>query len=166
VAGSADSEVADLYRRYGYFVLRRCQLVLRDRAVAEDALQEVFVKVLRTEARLSEVERPIGWLYRIADNVCFDLLRRRKLAPSSSAGLDDVVGAHPAVRIEERNAVLAILAELDERDQRICMLAFVDGMTQGEIADEVSLSRVTVNKRIQAIRTRAESLLASPESTP
>jgi RNA polymerase sigma-70 factor, ECF subfamily len=158
--------VADLYRRYGYFVLRRCQLVLRDQATAQDALQEVFVKVLRSEVRLSELERPLGWLYRIADNVCFDLLRRRKAAPATSGAVEEVAGVHPAVRIEERNAALAILSELDERDQRICMLAFVDGMPQGQIAEEVSLSRVTINKRIQAIRAHAASVLASPETTP
>jgi RNA polymerase sigma-70 factor, ECF subfamily len=166
VRGRSESEVADLYRRYGYFVLRRCQLVLRDRSAAQDAAQEVFLKVLRTDVPISEIARPLGWLYRITDNVCFDSLRRRKAAPLTSDTMEEVPGVHPSVRIEDRDAALAVLAELDERDQRICLLAFVDGMTQSQIAEEISQSRVTINKRIQAIRARATSVLASRDSSP
>jgi RNA polymerase sigma-70 factor (ECF subfamily) len=154
--------VAGLYRRYGYFVLRRCELVLRNRAAAEDALQEVFVRVLRHDQALDSVERPLGWLYRVADNVCFDQIRRRRVATAAVGELADVAGCHPSVQIEERSAALALLSDLDDRDRRICVLAFIDGMTQGQIADEIALSRVSVNKRIQFIRQRAARLLRPP----
>ncbi len=47
---------------------------------------------------------------------------------------------------------------------RIALLLFVDGMSQGEIADEVGVSRVTVNKKVQAIRARADALLGHAPS--
>jgi RNA polymerase sigma-70 factor (ECF subfamily) len=154
-------EVARLYQRYGFFVLRRCQLILRQKAAAEDALQDVFVRVLRRESAGANVERPLAWLYRIADNVCFDVIRRGRVRALVAGSMDDVAGTHPAVELEERNATLAVLSELDERDQRICVMAFLDGMTQGEIATELALSRVTVNKRVQWIRDRAREVLSS-----
>jgi RNA polymerase sigma-70 factor, ECF subfamily len=160
----ARDEVARLYERYGYFVLRRCLVLLRQRAAAEDALQEVFVKVLRIEVSEHELERPLAWLYRIADNVCFDVLRRKKVRATEPEAALDFVGPHPAVRLEDRDAVMAVLGELDDRDRRICVMAFVDGLTQDEIASELDLSRVTVNKRIQAIRAEATRLLSSPKS--
>jgi RNA polymerase sigma-70 factor, ECF subfamily len=154
-------EVARLYQRYGFFVLRRCQLILRQQAAAEDALQDVFVRVLRREGAETNVDRPLAWLYRIADNVCFDLIRRAKIRAAAAGSMDDVAGTHPAVDLEDRNATLAVLSELDERDQRICVMAFLDGMTQGEIATELALSRVTVNKRVQWIRDRAREVLST-----
>ncbi len=157
-------EVARLYERYGYFVLRRCLLLLRQRAAAEDALHEVFVKVLKLEVPESEIERPLAWLYRIADNVCFDVLRRKKLHAPEPDAVEDLIGPHPAVRLEDRDAVLAVLGELDDRDRRICVMAFVDGLTQEEIASELDLSRVTVNKRVQAIRAEASRMLLTSRS--
>jgi RNA polymerase sigma-70 factor (ECF subfamily) len=153
--------VAGLYARYGYYVLRRCTLLLRNRSAAEDVLQEVFVRALKYQGELASVERPLAWLYRIADNACFDLLRHDKVAAVTDESALDRVGAHPGVQLEQRSAVLRLLGTLDERDQRICVLAFVDGMTQEEIAGELALSRVTINKRVQRIRAQAERLLSA-----
>jgi RNA polymerase sigma-70 factor (ECF subfamily) len=151
-------EVAVLYERYGYFVLRRCRAILRDPALADDALQETFVKVLRGGAAVREADEPLRWLYRVADRCCFDVLRRRRRSPVTLSP-DEGRGKHPGVEIEIRDAVLRLLAGLDEDEMRIAVMLVVDGMSQGEIAAEVGLSRVTVNKRVQSIRARAEAWL-------
>jgi RNA polymerase sigma factor (sigma-70 family) len=151
-------EVAALYQRYGYFVLRRCRAILRDPAPADDALQEAFVKVLRSGAAVRTAEEPLRWLYRVADRCCFDVLRRRRRSPETLAP-DEGHSKHPGVDIEIRDAVLRMLGTLDEDEMRIAVLLVVDGMSQGEIAAEVGVSRVTVNKRVQSIRARAEAWL-------
>ena len=153
-------ELAHLYRRYAGLVLRRCELILRNRAAAQDALQETYLRLLKSGLDPRSLEQPLGWLYRSAENVCFDALRRRKVAAIPTGALDDAVGPHPMVRIEERDAALALLADLDGKEQRICVMAFLDGMTQNEIAEQVGLSRVWVNKKVQQIKERAEQLLA------
>jgi RNA polymerase sigma factor (sigma-70 family) len=62
---------------------------------------------------------------------------------------------HPAIDVEARDTVMALLSALDEDEQRMAVLLYVDGMSQGEIAAELGVSRVTVNKRVQALRARA-----------
>jgi RNA polymerase sigma factor (sigma-70 family) len=154
-------EVTALYRRYGFFLRRRCALIVRDAGLADDAMQEAFVRLIRNGAELRGMEEPLRWLYRVVDTCSFDQLRRGKRL-RNAAPIDAYtggVGAHPAVAIEIRDAVLSLLGELDDRERRIAVLAFVDGMTQGEVAAEVGMSRVTVNKKIQAIRERAEQML-------
>jgi RNA polymerase sigma-70 factor (ECF subfamily) len=151
-------EVAVLYERYGYFLLRRCKVILRDPALADDALQEAFVKVLRSGAAVRRADEPLRWLYRVADRCCFDVLRRRRRSPETLAP-DEGSSRHPSVDIELRDAVLRLLDALDEEQMRIAVLLFVDGMSQGEIAAEVGVSRITVNKRVQTIRARAEAWL-------
>jgi RNA polymerase sigma-70 factor (ECF subfamily) len=151
-------EVARLYDRYGYFLLRRCRSILRDPGLSDDALQEAFVKVMGNGAAVRAADEPLRWLYRVVDRCCFDVLRRRRRSPETLAP-DEGAGHHPGVQIELRDAVLRLLATLDEDQMRIAVLLFVDGMSQGEIADEIGVSRVTVNKRVQSIRARAEAWL-------
>ena len=53
-SGLNNAEVADVYRQYGHLLLRRCRLITRDDALAEDALQEAFVRVMRYGRGLHE----------------------------------------------------------------------------------------------------------------
>jgi RNA polymerase sigma factor (sigma-70 family) len=159
--GLTHAEVTALYERYGYFVRRRCALILRDTQLADDAMQEAFVRVMTRGAPLREMEQPLRWLHRVADRCCLDQIRRGKrlrTAVPLEAGTEPV-GAHPAIAIELRDGVIDLLHALDEKDQEIAVMAFVDGMTQGQIAEEVGLSRITINKKVQAIRARAEKVL-------
>jgi RNA polymerase sigma factor (sigma-70 family) len=80
--------------------------------------------------------------------------RRRSIESPQNDELGET--AHPAVDIEARDAALKLLGTLSEQEMQIAVLLFVDGMSQGEIAEEVGISRVTVNKKIQALRARAE----------
>ena len=157
------ADVSKLYAKYGFFLRRRCRTILRNDALADDALQEAFVKVLRSEGALEKVDEPLRWLYRIVDRCCFDALRKKRRSVESPLEDDDrapsLATAHPSVNIEMRDAVLRLLATLREDEMQIALLLFVDGMSQGEIADEMSLSRVTINKKVQAIRARAEMWL-------
>jgi RNA polymerase sigma factor (sigma-70 family) len=152
-------EAARLYHQYGYFLLRRCRTILRDPAAAEDAVQQAFEKVLRAGGAVRHADQPLRWLYRVVDRCCFDLLRRRRRSPESAADEPGGATCHPDVVLEARDAALKLLATMSDEEMAIAVLLFVDGMSQGEIAAEVGLSRVTVNKRVQRLRARAERAL-------
>ncbi len=146
-----------MYHRYGALLERRCRLLMRDHAQAEDALQELLAVLLRRGESFREAESPYRWLCRAADRTCLDLLRRSKRVREalSSDGLQelDPLGAAPGVDAEARLAALQSLGRLDEDQQALAIMLFVDGMSQGEAAAELGVSRVTVNKRAQRIRS-------------
>jgi RNA polymerase sigma-70 factor (ECF subfamily) len=152
-------EASRLYEKYGYFLLRRCRTILRDASIADDALQQAFEKILRSGGAVRRAEKPLLWLYRVVDRCCFDLLRRRKRTPESSSDEELGTTCHPSIDIEARDAALKLLAMLSEEEMQIAVHLFIDGMSQGEIAKEVGVSRVTVNKRVRALRVRAEQTL-------
>lgn len=131
---------------------------MRDRALAEDALQELLATLLRRGESLRGAESPYRWLCRAVDRTCLDLLRRGKhvRAALSSDGLGalDPVGVAPGVDAEARLAALQSLALLDDEQQSLAIMLFIDGMSQAEAAAELGVSRVTVNKRTQGIRAR------------
>jgi RNA polymerase sigma factor (sigma-70 family) len=168
----APLEVSRLYERYGYFLLRRCRTILRETVAADDALQLVFEKLLRNGGAVRHVDQPLRWLYRVADRCCFDMLRGRRRRRESPVDVETMTHAHgahathPAVEIELRDAALYLLSRMDEQDQQMAVFLFVDGMSQEAIAEELGLSRVTVNKRVQALRARArEAISSGPEET-
>jgi RNA polymerase sigma-70 factor (ECF subfamily) len=153
--GLSADEVSDVVRRYGALLERRCRLLMRDRAQGQDALQELFATLLRRGEGLREARSKYRWLCRAADRTCLDLLRRGRHV-RAALSIDDIdpVGPAPGVDPEARWAALQALGELDEAEQALAIMLFVDGMSQGEAADELGVSRVTINKRAQEIRKR------------
>jgi RNA polymerase sigma-70 factor (ECF subfamily) len=146
-------EVAEIYRRYGYLLLRRCRLLMRDAAAADDALQEAFVKVMLHGGSYAGADNKLRWLYRVVDNCCFDALKRRRDRPHAPEDLERAgEDAHPA--LVARMQAARALDRLSKRERRVAVLAFVDGLSQSQIASEVGWSRQTINKKLQAIRDR------------
>jgi RNA polymerase sigma-70 factor (ECF subfamily) len=154
MAALSNAEVAAIYRSYGHLLLCRSRIILRDDALAEDALQETLIKVMRYGDNFHAAHSRLRWLYRVVDRCCFDLLSRRKEGPAGHPP-PDPVGPHPSIRLEERDAVMRLLHRLSAEERAIAVLAWVDGLSQQQIADEVRLSRVTINKKLQKIRGRA-----------
>lgn len=166
--GLSSEEVRALYVRYGYFLRRRCRVLLRDEALADDAVQNTCMSLLRGGAELRAAGEPLAYLYRAADRACFDLLRTRKRKPLHGAELDTLdtspVGAAPGGDAWMMHAMHALLAELDDDERTLAILAFVDGFDQGEIAERIGVSRVTVNKRVAALRERARLHFPEPRA--
>lgn len=165
--GLTRAELGGLYRRYGAFLRRRARLVTRDHALAEDALQEACINLLRSGAGLRDAKQPLAWLYRVVDRASLDQLRRgRRLRTAAPLDDLDALGPPPGVDPDLRLRVLELLGEFDAESAEIALMAFVDGMTQSEIAEELGYSRVTINKRVQAIRASALGALERPSAPP
>lgn len=154
-SGLSNAEVAEVYREYGHLLLRRCQVVLRDKSLGEDAFQEAIIKLMRYGAELHNAESELRWLYRVADRCCFDLLKKSRRV-GELVDPPEPSTPHPAIQMEVRDAALRFLYRLNEKERTITVLAFVDGLSQEEIAKETGYSRRTVNKKLRAIRKHAE----------
>ncbi|WP_394830295.1 sigma-70 family RNA polymerase sigma factor [Pendulispora rubella] len=154
--GLSANEIRAVHQRYGALLARRCRLLLRDRALAEDAMQELLSTLLRRGEGLRSANVPYRWLCRAVDRTCIDLLRRGRRVRGAVALEDlaemDPIGPAPGVDAEARYAVLESLERLPEEQQMLAILLFVDGLSQGEAADELGVSRATVNRRAREIR--------------
>jgi RNA polymerase sigma-70 factor (ECF subfamily) len=152
-------EVADLYRRTGAQVLRRCRLLLRDAAEAEDVLQEVFVRVLKYGTSIQDEQVPLSWLYRTAERCCFDRLRRRTREPIAEEGSLAQLPAPPeGLPAEDGELIRRFFYHLPPKLMRVALFQYVDGLTQDRIAGETGWSRRTVGKKLNWLRKRARRL--------
>ena len=147
-------EVEELYASYGHLVLRRSRTVLRHETLAQDALQNVFIKVIRHGAGLRKVESKLAWLYTVTDRCCIDLIKshHRELQLEDDTMLDQRQFTLP---MEARSVLGRLFGKLDARERMVALLLFGDGLTQEEISQRLGWSRQTVNKKAQYIRQLA-----------
>jgi RNA polymerase sigma-70 factor, ECF subfamily len=154
----------DLYERYGGSVYGRCLYLLKDRAKAEDAMQDVFAKALEHWSGFRAEASPLTWLMKIATHHCLNVIRSERAGwrgrfqreeqakPDSSGG--------PQV-METRDLVLKLLARLDLETQAAAIHYHVDEMTLEEVATLLGRSVPTVRKRLEEFAAAAGKELRS-----
>lgn len=128
-----------------------CLRVLGDRAEAEDALQDAFVKIWRNADRYQvNGLSPMTWLIAIARNLSIDRLRARRV--KQGAGLDeaeDLASAAPGpealvIAASERGQILACMAELDSDRSDAVRRAYLEGETYQELASRYDVPLNTI----------------------
>jgi len=158
-AGQGDRSAASaLIARCSPGVLSLCRRLLRDRAGAEDAAQETFLKLWenapRWRARGVSIE---AWLYRVATNACVDRMRRVRRLAGEHDGPEREDGSPSAVEKladeDRRRAVERALAQLPER-QRIAMtLRHFQELSVAEAAEAMEISV----EALESLLTRARA---------
>jgi RNA polymerase sigma-70 factor (ECF subfamily) len=157
------SQAARLYREYGPAVYRRCLRLLGDRAAAEDATQEVFVKLMRDMDRLQDRQTVLPWAYRVATNHCLNL--RRDARRHGEEAVDGDLEVAPAAAAAgpggypERQLAQAVLSRFDAETQAVAVGVFVDGMEHEEVARALGMSRRTVSRKLGRFLENARKFL-------
>ncbi len=150
-----------LYDRYARLVFSLALRIVRDVDLAEDVTQEVFWRVWEKAHQYRPERGSVrAWLLYITRNRALDVLRRRKRRPLSADHLpeaDDpqVVLADPgpeemAVQDWEQQRVRQALARLSEEQRTVLLLAYFEGLSHREIAQQLGLPLGTVKSRLRA----------------
>ena len=147
-------DLAEVCRRYGASVLRRCGGILGDADEAQDAAQEVFALILTRQSQFRG-ESDLGtWIYRITTNRCLNRLRgdrRREARDQQGEAWAGLPPANPYQHYALKEGLGQLLTRLDSLGQEILIYRYLDGMTQVEIAAATGKSRRTVGKRLSKI---------------
>lgn len=150
LAGDKES-FAVLVRAYQAKVLSLCLSLMRNRAEADDAAQEIFVKAYRGLSGFRLDSSFSTWLYRIAYRHCLDLLRSRKRrAAEPLDSLPEI--AENAASLEDKAAVESVLSALPPDYRLVLTLREVQGLTYEEIARATGSSLDSVKARLRRAR--------------
>jgi len=150
-------DVEFLYRKYGPMVLRRCRSLLHDEEKALDAMQDSFVRVLRSADRLTG-DAPSSLLYRVATNVCLNVLRAQRVrreTPDEDALLEAASKDDVEALGQARHTIERIFEREDPSTREMAMLHYVDGLTLEETAARSGLSVSGVRKRLAGLKARS-----------
>ena len=158
-AGDVGAPIAELYRRYGRLLYRFGVQMLGDKGLAEEMVQECFLKLWRTSGRFDENKASVAtYLFVIARSVAADLRKR----PSSrqQLGFDDTFLPPQPDDIDRLLDALVVheaFNALSSAHAQVLRLAHHENLTQSEIAERLSLPLGTVKTRMfygmQALRT-------------
>ena len=165
--------LAEMYDRHGRLVYSLALRIVRDRGDAEDVTQDVFVQAWRQASRFDTTRGNVAaWLLTMARSRAIDLIRRRRIRPQP--GADDMVmetkDASPAPDVQfewvQRAEVIQEAMGALPLVQRLAIeLAFFEGLTQAEIAEQLEVPLGTVKTRIRQGLLKLRDRLAGAGAT-
>jgi RNA polymerase sigma factor (sigma-70 family) len=168
-----EQALGSLYDRFGKVAYGLALRVLRDAALAEDAVQEAFLAVWRQAARFDRSRGTAAtWILTIVHRRAVDLVRSQasfNAAPDQLEvmGTPAVVAESAADDValrEARGEVQAALATLSRAEREVLGLAYWCGLTQSQIATALGIPSGTVKSRtFSALARLRETLGQAPE---
>ena len=177
LAACADGDeqaLAALYDRFGRVAYRLALRVLRDSALAEDAVQDAFLAVWRQAATFDPSRgRASTWILTLVHRRAVDLVRKQANFNALSdqlevmrprASVAESADNDAALR-ETQGEVQAALATLSKAEREVLDLAYWGGLTQSEIATVLRIPTGTVKSRTFSALARLREALAYEVAT-
>jgi RNA polymerase sigma factor (sigma-70 family) len=166
VAGSDADALGELYDRFGGVAYGLSLRILRDEALAQDAVQEAFLTIWRTAGRfLAERAQARAWVLTIVHRRAVDLVRKENrrrsdaLESASEPAASDRVEQEATVRFQRR-IVQEALQQLTPEQREALELGYYGGLTQSELAERLGVPLGTIKSRMFSGLSRLRELLA------
>ena len=164
LARSGDAAAFEaLLRIHELQVARTALRLLGNRQDAQDAAQEVFLRLHRNLRQIDAAGNLAGWLYRVTVNVCRDMLRKRKnVAPLDDARLGFESSTEAGlVRDQQLRMVREAMRALPEKERAALTLRDLEGLSTGEVAGILGSTEATVRSQVSAARLKIRKMLRS-----
>jgi len=171
-AGNAEAW-GELYRQYAPAIFRFCRRVMPAREDAEDATMDIFIKVRQKLSQYDSSRSFSAWLYTVAANHCWDLLRRRKGRQDLETGeIENMPLEHPdpgqlEQLIEQRTSqeVRRALDKLPARARMALVLRYYSDMSYDDIAATLGVRRAFVGVVLLRARHQLRDILGERGTT-
>lgn len=157
-AATTVERVGSLYARFGPTIYARCRRLLRNPSLAEDATQEVFLKVLRHIESAPDEVAVLPWIHRITTNHCLNLLRDSRRQAEPMAVVPEQRDDDFEDSVVSKDFADHVLAETPDEEKTPAVLYHLRGMEQSKVAATLGVSRRTVLYRLSAFTRRAQRL--------
>jgi len=172
VATGDEDALGQLYDRYARLVFTTARRMAIDRQVAEEVVQDVYVKVWRHAGRFDPRKGAfVNWLLSVTQRTALDRLRRRRLPLAASEETDragERLGAieeaapgplDQALRSDDAATIQEAMKELTEAHRQTVVLAYFHGLARDEIAERMQVPVGTVKSRLKYALDRLRSVL-------
>jgi RNA polymerase sigma factor (sigma-70 family) len=169
VARKDDAALAALYDRFGRVAFGLALRIVRDRSLAEDAVQDAFLSVWRNADRfVPERAKASSWILTFVHRRAVDLVRREERRRTEPLPETPVEGTSPATDEEvwlrlQRERVQGALRALPDQQREALELAYFGGFTQSELAERLGEPLGTIKSRMFSGLARLRELLADNE---
>lgn len=167
---SAEILVIELYSVHYPALVKLAELLVWDRPTAEEVVQDSFVAMHAAWQRLDDAEKALGYLRQAVVNRSRSVLRHRTVVDKNlqETPPDMPSAEHEALALLERQAVVAALRGLPDRQREVIVLRYYAGLSEAETADVMGISRGAVKSHLArgmaGLRVVLENYQAKVES--
>ncbi len=137
-----NEEIAKIYEEYSEKIFYYIYAKVSNQYVAEDLTSQVFLKLVEKASSYDESKASIStWIYTVARNTVIDYYRTNKIVSELDENIEDSSGVDDVVLAKESLEELAnALGQLEERERKLIILYYYDGLSLKEIAQKLDLS--------------------------
>ena len=149
----------EIYQRHYPELLKYCMGACRDRELAEDLVQETFLKALQSADTFEDLgpSQRRAWLYRTMKNLICDRYRRAVLESQYAQTLEeDAVSLDPGIQQTENELVLQMLTP---EDRMLFTLRYMEGYNASEISGMLGIPTGTIRARLSRCRKYLKQLM-------
>ncbi len=159
IANFDDYELERLMNTYGTCLLRMSYIYLKDSALAEDAVQETFIKAYKHISNISKLNNEKAWLIRIAINTCKDIRRKTWFKMVDRNKNIDDLNLYSNYKTEFDDTVTSSVMALGAKYREVILLYYYQGMSIREISEVTGINESTINSRLNRARKQLEGHL-------
>lgn len=154
-------QISQLFETHGPHVHRRALRLLGNASDAEEATQEIFIRVLRGAGEFRHQSQLTTWLYQITTNYCLNQLRdrqrRTQLHEGELAPAARIQGELAPARSDDLALLRRLLAEGDPKQTQAAVYVYLDGMSHDEAAGLLGVSKRTVGNLLERFTAWAKA---------
>ena len=162
-APDRNQRLEQLVDRYQEQVMRMCFLYLCDKTLAEDAMQETFLKVYRALDTFRGEASEKTWIMRIAIRTCYDMNHSGWFRVFNRQVTPDMV-PETAVPFEESDdELMNAVIRLPIRLREVILLYYYQGLKVNEVAEALGISQPSVSQRLKRGREKLKDALEGRE---
>jgi RNA polymerase sigma factor (sigma-70 family) len=150
-----------IYRKYADKVFGKCIALLREEALAQDAMQEVFMKIFLNLSNFNEKSQFSTWIYSITYNYCIDLIRKGKKTKNMftddmerAAAVPDDVSDSMLMEMEVRK-LKVVLEKIPVDDHAILLMKYQDDMSIKDISENLDKTESAVKMKLKRAKEKA-----------
>ncbi|MGV3528090.1 MAG: RNA polymerase sigma-70 factor [Flavisolibacter sp.] len=165
IAGGDQVAFTAFFHKYRSQLFAYAMALTKTTAASEEVVQEVFLKIWAGREKLSAIENPPGYLYRIGKNVGVDYLRKlasgRRAAVQLSTSDNDNTTLESLDVTETRRLISEAMEQLTTSQREVFRLSRYEGLNYDEIAEKLGISRNTVKNHLVSALKTVRSYLSS-----
>ncbi len=150
-----------LYRRYSTKIYSRCISLLKDEGLAQDAMQEIFMKLFLNLSKFGERAKFSTWVYSITYNYCIDIIRKKKkqkaIFSDEMERVEDVAEDVPDYALLEMEVgrLKFVLDKIPVGDKAVLLMKYQDDMQIKDMALALSKTESAIKMKIKRAKEKA-----------
>lgn len=149
--------ISDLLDKYGDMVLRIAYTYLKNRADAEDIVQDVFLRIIDKKPSFNDENHEKSWLIRATINMCKNKVNL--FWNKNKCSIDDVQEFAVSDKYNTDTSVFQAVMALGEKYRVVIYMYYYEGYSTPEIADVIGKSETTIRSLLHRARNKLKDML-------